>query len=67
MVRIARELNAFKAVMLLQVHDELVFEAPPEEVGGLSAMVKREMEHVRPLEVPLIADLGAGDNWRDAK
>ncbi len=69
MVRIDRELAAggFRATMLLQVHDELVFEAPPEETARLSALVKREMEQVYRLEVPLIADIGIGDNWRDAK
>ena len=55
------------AQMLLQVHDELVFEAPPEETQKLSAMVKHEMEQVYPLEVPLVADIGVGENWRDAK
>jgi len=56
-----------QAAMLLQVHDELVFEAPLEEAQKLSAMVKHEMEQVYPLEVPLVADLGIGENWRDAK
>ena len=51
----------------LQVHDELLFEAPPDEVGELSRLVKREMEQVHPLEVPMVADVGAGPNWRDAK
>jgi DNA polymerase-1 len=69
MVRIDRELEAcgYQAAMLLQVHDELVFEAPPEEAAKLAAMVKREMEQVYRLEVPLVADTGIGDNWRDAK
>jgi DNA polymerase I len=53
--------------MLLQVHDELVFEAPPEEVREVSAMVKREMENVQALAVPLVVDVGTGPNWRDAK
>ena len=53
--------------MLLQVHDELVFECPPEEVDTLSALVKREMEGVKELAVPLVVDIGVGDNWRDAK
>jgi DNA polymerase-1 len=53
--------------MLLQVHDELVFECPPDEVPAVSAMVKREMEGARELSVPLAVDLGTGDNWRDAK
>ncbi len=53
--------------MLLQVHDELVFEAPPEEAPGIAKMVKHEMESVQALAVPLIVDVGMGPNWRDAK
>ncbi len=53
--------------MLLQVHDELLFESPPGEAEGISKMVKREMENVRKLDVPLIVDVGIGENWRDAK
>jgi DNA polymerase I len=53
--------------MLLQVHDELVFEAPPNEVDEIKVMVKSEMENVRKLDVPLIVDVGVGPNWRDAK
>ena len=53
--------------MLLQVHDELVFEAPPAEADQVSKMVKREMENVHKLNVPMIVDVGIGDNWRDAK
>jgi DNA polymerase I len=53
--------------MLLQVHDELLFEAPPDEAEAVSQMVKREMENVHRLDVPLIVDVGIGENWRDAK
>ena len=53
--------------MLLQVHDELVFECPPAEVEKLSALVRREMEGVCELKVPLKVDIGVGGNWRDAK
>ena len=53
--------------MLLQVHDELVFEAPPEEVQEIAKLVKHEMESVQALAVPLIVDVGTGPNWRDAK
>ncbi len=69
MISIDRELRArgARTTMLLQVHDELVFEAPPEEVEEIGRLVKREMETAHPLEVPLIADVGVGDNWRDAK
>ncbi|HTS50333.1 MAG TPA: DNA polymerase I [Bryobacteraceae bacterium] len=53
--------------MLLQVHDELVFEAPPAEVQQIVKMVKHEMESVHKLDAPLVVDVGSGDNWRDAK
>jgi DNA polymerase-1 len=53
--------------MLLQVHDELVFECPPEEVEAVSKLVKREMEGACQLKVPLVVDVGVGENWRDAK
>jgi DNA polymerase-1 len=69
MIRIDRELRASgrRARMLLQVHDELVLEAPPDEVPEIKQMVKREMENVYTLEVPLIVDVGTGPNWRDSK
>jgi DNA polymerase-1 len=69
MIRIARLLDAQKmqSRMLLQVHDELVFEAPPSEKDDLQELVKTEMESVYDLSVPLVADTGAGPNWRDAK
>ena len=69
MVRIDREMErrAGRAEMLLQVHDELVFEAPAEEAAEVAALAKREMEQVYRLEVPLLVDVGIGDNWRDAK
>ena len=57
----------FETRMLLQVHDELVFEAPPSEAERVMKMVKQEMESVHKLDVPLVVDVGVGDNWRDAK
>lgn len=53
--------------MLLQVHDELVFELPPEEEPALSALVKREMEGAATLEVPLLVEMGVGTDWVSAK
>ncbi|MFM2125113.1 MAG: hypothetical protein RL328_1564 [Acidobacteriota bacterium] len=67
MIRIEEQLKGREARMLLQVHDELVFEVPPHELDEVRAMVKREMEGVRKLNVPLVVDTGTGDNWRDAK
>ena len=51
--------------MTLQVHDELVFDVPEDEIEPVSAMVQHEMEHVIELNVPLVADVGTGANWRD--
>ena len=67
MIRIHERLRGMQAKLLLQVHDELVLEAPPEEVSELRSMVKSEMENVQKLEVPLLVDVEVGDNWRDAK
>ena len=54
-----------KTRMLLQVHDELVFEVPTEESSEIEALVRAEMEGVVKLQVPLVADLAFGPNWRD--
>jgi DNA polymerase-1 len=69
MVRIDRRLReaGCQTAMLLQVHDELVFEAPPGELTDVPVLVKREMENVYRLEVPLLVEVGIGSNWRDAK
>lgn len=53
--------------MLLQVHDELVFEAPPGEVEYISSVVKQEMQDAAQLSVPLVVDLGIGSNWLETK
>jgi DNA polymerase-1 len=67
MIRIDRALAGLRARQLLQVHDELVLEAPPEEVDEVKELVRREMEGVAELRVPLVVDTGSGTNWRDAK
>ena len=54
-----------KTRMVLQVHDELLFEVPAEETEVVTALVRTEMEGVVQLSVPLMADLGFGENWRD--
>ncbi len=56
----------FKTKMLLQVHDELVFEAPEEEVTAVSEMIKETMQNVVNYDVPFIAEVGIGDNWAQA-
>lgn len=55
------------ACMLLQVHDELVFEVPPVELESVKALVKHEMEHAASLSVPLVVDMGTGVNWVETK
>jgi DNA polymerase-1 len=68
MVRLAAALRAGRrARILLQVHDELVIEAPAAEAGETAALVRREMEGAATLAVPLVVDVGIGDNWLDAK
>ena len=49
--------------MLLQVHDELLFEVPEDELDAARALVKSAMEQVHPLRVPLLVDLHTGPNW----
>jgi DNA polymerase-1 len=69
MIKIQQELESLRlrSRMILQVHDELLFEAPPEELGQLSAIARPAMEQVYPLSVPLVVDLKSGANWRDMK
>ncbi|HJS46855.1 MAG TPA: DNA polymerase, partial [Gemmatimonadales bacterium] len=69
MVAVHRRLGAerLRARMLLQVHDELVLEAPPEEVGAASAVLREEMEGAAELSVPLVVDVGTGGNWLETK
>jgi DNA polymerase-1 len=63
----ALESRGLESKMLLQVHDELVFETPRSELDELSILVKQEMEHAATLAVPLLVDLGVGDNWLATK
>lgn len=67
MVRVANLLRQHHpdAALLLQVHDELVLEAPREQAAAVGELVRSTMEGVAELEVPLVADVAWGDNWRD--
>jgi DNA polymerase-1 len=69
MIRVHEALAAegLASRMLLQVHDELVFELPPEEEPALAALVEREMEGAATLEVPLLVEMGVGTDWVSAK
>jgi len=68
MIELDRRLpKDFKSRMILQVHDELLFEGPEEEIPRLTKLVKEVMENVYALSVPLIVDTKVGNNWRDMK
>jgi DNA polymerase-1 len=68
MVEVDAELEAagLRSRMILQVHDELVFEAPEAELEDLKRRVPERMQAVLPLRVPLVVDVGVGRNWREA-
>ena len=68
MIRLAQKIRKkkLKSRMILQVHDELVFECPEEEEQEMRALVKKEMEGVVALKVPLVVDMGWGKNWNTA-
>jgi DNA polymerase-1 len=58
---------ALGARLLMQVHDELLVEAPSKNAEKAAAILKKEMESAVSLDVPLVVDVGIGDNWMDAK
>jgi len=68
MIRIQEKLvqGGYKTKMLLQVHDELVFDVYLKELEEVSAMIRAEMENAYKLTVPLVVDIGVGDNWLEA-
>ncbi len=68
MIKIHKEMEKkkFKSKMVLQVHDELVFDAHKEEINDLKPLIKNLMETALPLKVPVVVDIGVGDNWLDA-
>ena len=68
MIRIQELLNSnqYKSKMLLQVHDELVFDLHKDEIDVLQPMIKSEMENAYKLSIPLIVDMGLGENWLEA-
>ena len=67
MIDIARELKKRKSKMILQVHDELVFEVHQDELDEVKEMVKDRMENTVDLEVPVKVDINVGENWLEAK
>ena len=69
MIALDREITTrnLKSRMTLQVHDELLFDVVPEELEAMQTLVKHEMESVAQFSIPIVADVGTGDNWRDIK
>jgi DNA polymerase-1 len=69
MIQIDRRLavEQSESHMILQVHDELVFEVPTADVDAVQALVKHEMEHAAVLSVPLVVDVGVGRDWLETK
>jgi DNA polymerase-1 len=57
--------RGLKSRMTLQVHDELVFEVPEDELDIMRSLVREQMESVHQLNVPLMVEIGVGKNWRD--
>ncbi len=66
MIKIHNQLKGFKSRMILQVHDELLFEIHESEIDEIPRMIKREMEGAWKLRVPLRVDIGMGKNWAEA-
>jgi DNA polymerase-1 len=67
MIELHKLLQNYQTRLLLQVHDELVFEVPPHELEELQPAIAGVMERAMPLSVPLVVDLHRGENWMQAK
>ena len=69
MIKVADALKKEKleTKMIMQVHDELLFETPEHEIDRAKELIKREMESAAQLDVPLIVEIGVGDNWMNTK
>ncbi|WP_293354006.1 MULTISPECIES: DNA polymerase I [unclassified Microcoleus] len=67
MIEVDKILQNYQARLLLQVHDELIFEVPPDEWEELQPKIRTAMESALPLSVPLIVDIHAGQNWMETK
>lgn len=63
MIQIDKQLTNFQGYMILQVHDELIFELPDAEIATLTPLVKKTMENVMQLKIPLVVDISIGKNW----
>lgn len=63
MIQIQQKLYTFQGYMVLQIHDELIFELPDHEIATLTPLVKNTMENVMQLKIPLVVDISVGKNW----
>ena len=66
-LRLSRRLKTegYRTCMLLQVHDELIFEVPKTELDAISTLVQTEMQNALPLDVPVVVETGYGANWNE--
>ncbi len=67
MIQLDEKLKAFESKMLLQVHDELIIEAPQAEVEAVSLLIEETMQQAYKMKVPLLTEVGVGPNWYEAK
>jgi len=67
MIKIKSKIKEPKVKMLLQVHDELVFEVPKDQVASAAVKIREIMENVFKLDVPIKVDISVGDNWQELK
>ena len=69
MIRIDAEImrRKLRSRMTLQVHDELLFDVAPDEADEMTSLVRTQMESVAEFSVPIVAEIGLGQNWRDIK
>jgi len=66
MVSVHRNLSLLRARLILQIHDELLFEVPEDELSSVKKIVEKEMTSPLPLNVPILVDIGVGRTWYEA-
>jgi len=68
MIRIYEDIqkHSLKGKMTMQVHDELVFDVPKEEIGIFTEIIENRMKNAIPMEVPIVVEVGVGVNWLEA-
>ena len=67
MIRVYNALSGMRSRLILQVHDELIIDAPVEEAERAAELLRREMENAVTLKVPLVAEVSTGKSWLDCK